>query len=115
MLAAPNRLKKRYEINRVYKQGAYGAASGLLSLRARPNKAEISRIAVVVSKKVDKRAVARNRMRRRISGLLREAWGTLTPGYDIVISVHSDVSHLAAPQLREALTKALARAGVAPR
>jgi len=67
---------------------------------------------VVVSKKVDKRAVTRNRIRRRLLGALAGQWETVPDGYDIVISVHADISGLPAPRLRELLAQSLRRARV---
>lgn len=70
---------------------------------------ETSRVVTVVSKKVSKRAVVRNRIRRRITGILREEWATVTPGYDIVITVRDDVSKLAADQLNGHIKRCLDR------
>lgn len=111
MLSSANRLRKAYEINRVYKRGVYGAGEGYLSIKAAPSGRGVSRAVIVVAKKVDKRAVVRNRLRRRVSGVLEQLWGTLPAGYDIVINVHRDLEPLSAPQLiticRAALTKAV--------
>jgi ribonuclease P protein component len=111
VLAKPYRLRQPRDIARVYKKGAYGAAAGLLSVKALPSGHHDSRLVVVVAKKVDKRAVVRNRLRRRILGDVESHWATLRPGYDIVVSVHSDVSGLPAAKLHEHLTQALTRAG----
>ena len=112
MLASNHRLRKAYEISRVYKKGAYGGSGGVISLKAASNGRSYSRVVVVVGKKVDKRAVVRNRIRRRLAEELRARWATVRAGYDIVISVHSDMSTLPVPQLRSHLTRALDRAGV---
>lgn len=110
MLAAENRLRKSSEITRVYKRGTYGAGSGMLSVKAASSGRSVARAVIVVGKKVDKRAVVRNRLRRRISAVLREMWGTVKPGYDIVISVHSDIRAVPTDELRQLLTVALERA-----
>lgn len=112
MLAAENRLRRAADIARVYKRGVYGAGQGYLSVKATPNNRPESRAVVVVGKKVDKRATVRNRIRRRLAALLRLEWATVTTGYDIVVTVHADLSALPAPQLREALLTALSRARV---
>jgi ribonuclease P protein component len=112
MLSAANRLRKPHDIARVYKRGVYGGGDGTLSLKAAPNNRAESRAVVVVSKKVDKRAVVRNRIRRRLTELLREQWATLPGGYDIVISVHTDLSDAPAATLRATLATALRRARV---
>lgn len=112
MLAAPNRLRRSQDIARVYKRGVYGGAEGLISLKAAPNNHAVSRAVVVVGKKVDKRAVVRNRIRRRLLAILRTQWTTLPGGYDIVISVHSDISGLPAAKLQELIVVALRRSRI---
>jgi len=111
MLARAFRLRAAAEIARVYKRGAYGSG-GPLSVKAAPSGRPVSRAVVVVGKKVSKRAVVRNRIRRRLVGILEEHWQTLGTGYDIVVSVHADISELPAPALKEQLIRALTRAGV---
>ncbi len=110
MLAAQYRLRRSRDIARVYKRGVYGGAEGLLSLKAAPNGRAESRIVVVVAKKIDKRAVTRNRIRRRLVELLRQSWETVPPGYDIVISAHADLSALPSRHLRQLLDTACRRA-----
>jgi len=114
MLAAANRLRRAADINRVYKRGVYGSAEGQLSLKATANHLPASRAVVVVGKKVDKRAVVRNRIRRRLVALLRDQWGTLPAGYDIVISVHANLSEQPPARLQTLLTTALQRARLVP-
>jgi ribonuclease P protein component len=46
------------------------------------------RAAVVVSKKVDKSAVVRNRIRRRVYSFVRERIDPNTP-HDIIVTIHS--------------------------
>ena len=112
MLAREHRLRKAYEIARVYKKGSYGSAEGVLSVKAVSSGHPHARAVVVVPKKVSKRAVVRNHLRRRLVGLLQQDWATVRSGYDIVISVHSDIGQLPASNLRQYLTAALKRAGV---
>lgn len=111
MLARENRLRKAYEIARVYKKGSYGSADGVVSVKTAPSGRPATRVVIVVPKKVSKRAVVRSTIRRRLIGLLQQEWATVRPGYDIVISVHSDASATPAPQLRQHLITALQRAG----
>jgi ribonuclease P protein component len=111
MLPSQNRLKKSYEIAKVYKKGVYGGA-GVLSVKAAKTSKPNSRVVVIVAKKISKKAVIRNRIRRRVVEFLRTRWGTVTPGYDIVITAHQDISALPATDLETATIKALKRAGV---
>jgi ribonuclease P protein component len=66
----------------------------------------------VVAKKISKRAVVRNRIRRRLAGILRDQWQTVRPGYDIVVTVHQDIATETAQALQEALIAALTHSGV---
>ncbi len=110
MLPTQNRLRAAADITRVYKRGVYGAAESYFSLKAAPNGRATSRAVVVVAKKVDKRAVVRNRLRRRLVETLRGQWGTVPSGYDIVISVHADLEGKSAEALRSLLAQALRHA-----
>jgi ribonuclease P protein component len=112
VLARENRLRSAADIARVYKRGAYGGSGGALSVKAVASGRPVTRLVVVVAKKVSKRAVVRNRIRRRLVELLRESWATVQPGYDIVVSVHADISELPTAELSSHLAKALARAHV---
>jgi ribonuclease P protein component len=70
------------------------------------------RAAVVISRKVNKSAVARNRMRRRLYESLRALEDDIDGPYDIVISVfQSDVLSAPAGSLNSQLRRQLAKAG----
>jgi ribonuclease P protein component len=112
VLARENRLRSASDIARVYKRGAYGGSGGALSVKAVKSGRAVTRAVVVVGKKVSKKAVVRNRIRRRLLELLRPQVTTAAAGWDIVLSVHSDISELPASEISEHVTRALARAGV---
>lgn len=62
-----------------------------LSLRYTKNERQKSyRLAVVVSKKVSKRAITRNRIRRRIFEQVRLLEAQMTQPYDVVLTVFSE-------------------------
>lgn len=111
MLSRPYRLRQTRDINRVYGKGKYGAG-GTLFVKALKKNSEGNRLVVVVSKKVSKKAVVRNKIRRRLSAIIEAKWQTLVPGYDIVVTVVSDISELEQAELEHALTLALKRSGV---
>ncbi|HEY6737092.1 MAG TPA: ribonuclease P protein component [Candidatus Saccharimonadia bacterium] len=113
MLPAPNRLRSPKDIARVYKQGVYGAGANLFSVKALATGRPASRATVVVSKKIDKRAVVRNRLRRQLVEALRAHWETVRPGYDIVITVHNDFRDTASSDLARHLHTALSKARAA--
>ena len=109
MLASANRLKTGRDIARVMTRGRY-VSEGLVVVRHAPSRQAGSRAVVVVSKKVAKRAVVRNRIRRRVAAVLATKFATVAEGYDIVITVRSDISDLTAAELEGQLVGALRKA-----
>ncbi|HET7060343.1 MAG TPA: ribonuclease P protein component [Candidatus Saccharimonadales bacterium] len=70
------------------------------------------RAAVVVSKKVHKSAVTRNRIRRRIYEIIRLADRHLTDRKDLVLTVFSDqAADMESGKLRQAVESLLSKAG----
>ena len=67
---------------------------------------------MTVSKRVDKRAVARNRIRRQIRECFRLQQPLLPPG-DYVFQARPEANQVDNPGLRAALLKLLARATIA--
>lgn len=110
MLSRSVRLRQTRDINRVYARGRYGGAGGL-HIKALKNNLEHARATIVVGKKVSKKAVIRNRIRRQIAGYLEANWQTIEPGYDIVVSVHEDISKISSVDLGKQLTSALVKCG----
>jgi ribonuclease P protein component len=110
MLSRQYRLRQTRDISRVYAKGRYGGAAQL-QVKALKNNLDTTRVAIVVAKKVSKKATVRNRIRRQIAGGLQGMWQTLTPGYDIVVSVREDVSGISATELAQQLKAALAKSG----
>lgn len=69
------------------------------------------RAAVVVSKKVHKSAVTRNRIRRRVYEIIRQADPGLREHKDLVLTVFSgQVADMEASDLRQAVESLLAKA-----
>lgn len=87
MIGRRNRFHGYNSLRTVYKKGAV-ARGPLFAVKAAPNQRRDSyRVAVVVSRKVNKSAVARNRMRRRLYELIRELAPAINAPFDIVITV----------------------------
>jgi ribonuclease P protein component len=111
MLARPYRLATARDISRVFKRGAYGS-SALVLIKAAPNSRPLNRVAIVVSKKVSKKAVVRNRNRRRASGVVEQLWATLKTGYDIVITIRQDMSEVDTTEVERHIVQTLQKAGI---
>lgn len=87
-----------------------------IALKALPNtKRDSYRAAVVVSRKVHKSAVARNRIRRRVYEALRTLESGISKPYDLIFIVYSDeFAVMDYPQLEQTVQLLLKRAGIIP-
>lgn len=86
MLPKINRLCKKKEIDRVFKDGK-SVKVGFLILKASKNKANIVRMCFIVSHKVFQNAVDRNKIKRRLREIARSLMSCLMGGRDVVIIV----------------------------
>jgi ribonuclease P protein component len=89
MLAKNNRYFGAKSIYPVIKYGEIRRGGALQLRRLATNKHESFRFAVSVSKKVDKKAVVRNRIRRIYYESLRLNSSSLPKGTDLFLVVHS--------------------------
>lgn len=101
MLAKNFRLRRRRDFAYLHRQGR-SAHVPVLSLKTVPNRLPHPRTAVVVSTKVSKKAVVRNRIRRRLLGILAEIWPLLKPA-DIVIFARLEAHDCPSLELKKQL------------
>lgn len=89
MLSHLHRFHGHGSLRYVYRHGR-GATTGLIGVKYSRNPGRVhSRFAVIISKKVFKSAVKRNRLRRRIYPIIRQHVETIERPYDIVLTVFS--------------------------
>lgn len=112
MLGRTHRFHGYNGLRGVYKRGNT-ARTSLMNLRygsRDPNKPY--RVAVVVSRKVSKSAVVRNRIRRRIYAAVREFSQNIPSGTDLVFTVFSDqLATLPAQDVQEMIAGLLKKTG----
>ncbi len=113
MLASKNRFHRRNHVMAVLRKG--GSVRGTtFSLKYMPSSAPDYQFAIIVSKKVAKRAHERNRIRRRLYAALRTIEPDIPAGMRGVLvvydgSVKSQPYHALAQEVRRLITKASAR------
>lgn len=113
MLSFQNRFHGHGSLRYVYKNGM-AQRSHLITVKhiANPHRKH-SRFSVVVSKKIHKSAVGRNRIRRRLYEIIREDLPRISPSQDVVVIVFSsELITMPAAELREALTQLFSLAGL---
>lgn len=60
-------------------------------IRVKNNNLNVSRFAVVVSKKIDKRAVGRNKIKRQVRNCIEKLLPNIKEGKDVLIIARADV------------------------
>jgi len=111
MLNTKERIKKEGEIKTLFKKGR-SFFGDIIGVKIMKNSFENTRFVVMVGKKVHKRAVRRNKIRRRIRASLSSHSSSILPGFDIAIiarpsSVDSDYK-----DIDKSLVVVLKKAGV---
>jgi ribonuclease P protein component len=86
MLPKEKRLRSEKDFKRVYQRGSFFSLR-LFNINYAFNRLGFSRLAFVVNKKVAKKAVVRNEVKRRYREAFRQLYGTLPAGYDVVVTI----------------------------
>lgn len=110
MLSIQNRFHGHGSLRYVYKNGR-AIRSHLLTIKYIHNShRKHSRFSVVVSKKVHKGAVGRNRIRRRLYEIIRHELPNLKPSNDVVLLVFSsEIITMPYAELKEAVEQLLSQ------
>jgi ribonuclease P protein component len=113
MISRKHRFHGYGSLKYVYKNGST-VRGPLFAVKALENpKRDSYRLAVVVSKKVSKSAVARNRIRRRLYAAVRQLEADILRPHDIVLTVfHSSLIEEPAQSLAHQVKKQLTEARV---
>ena len=103
MLSRKFRFHSRGGVRYVYQKGKT-VRTTKMSLVFVPNSKKFTRVAVVVSKKVEKTAVGRNRIRRRVYEVVRKNFDLVPKEMDYVFVIFSrDVLTMPFSELEKAL------------
>ncbi|MFH1230744.1 MAG: ribonuclease P protein component [Planctomycetota bacterium] len=110
-LSKKERVVNDKEFEKVYKEGTI-RKNGRVIIRYLPNDLGYSRLGIAVSKKVFRKAVNRNRIRRLIREAFRLNKNQLPKGLDIIISIRitpdNKESHITLPEIQTELLKIFA-------
>jgi len=109
MLAYLNRLSKQKDFEAVFKNGGL-QQNRYLALRFAPNGLAFCRLAVVTSARVDKKAVVRNKIRRRLMEILKPELTKIKAGQDIVLIVKNPIVVLGFQEINQQAKELFKRA-----
>jgi ribonuclease P protein component len=90
MIARAHRFRGRNSLRYVYKNGQTTRGPFFAIKRLQNPQRQTYRVAVIISRKIHKSAVTRNRLRRRLYEAIRELDKDIIRPYDIVLTVFSD-------------------------
>ena len=102
MLAKANRLRQERDFKGVAQKGK-AVFSPSLSLKLIRNNSDVSRFGIIVSTKVSKKAVLRNRLKRRLREIIRLNLPQLKKGFDIMVLTRAAAKDFEYLQLKEIL------------
>lgn len=88
MFSKDFRIRKKEEVNAVFKQGK-SVSCPELAFRFLPNGLPHTRVTVLAGTKLSKKAVHRNRIRRRLREIARLNYDKLPQGIDLLIVARS--------------------------
>jgi len=106
MLKKSNRITKDKEFDRAFKIGQ-SFYTKLFGIKAASNGLEINRLGVLISTKVSKKAVIRNKVKRQVREIIQKELPNLKNGKDLVIIVFSQILGKKFEEIKEAFILAL--------
>lgn len=107
MFKRENRLVSGIKFN-----NSYLSANSQFILKEKKNGLTVNRFGIVVSKKIDKRAVVRNRVKRFFRTALMNLFGKMSAGHDILIIVKKGIVGKAKEENRLEIERAFIKAGI---
>jgi len=111
MLPARNRLKKKKDFERVFKEGQ-GFKQGFLYLKIKKNNLKSSRFGFIVSKKISPKATIRNKIKRRLRELVKTKLPEIKKGIDGIIITIPGLEATDFHELEKIVNKLFEKAGI---
>ena len=90
MLSRKYKLKKDNDFKEVFKNGRY-KEKDFIKIKFLKNNLEISRFSFIVGLKISKKAVQRNKIKRRLEEIIRLNFKQIITGFDIIIFINKEI------------------------
>jgi ribonuclease P protein component len=111
MLPLKNRLKKKKEFKEVFKKGE-PFEEDFLFLKKKKNDSKEIKIGFIVSLKVSKKAVVRNKIKRTLREVVKNKINKTERGYDVVFIARPEIKNKDFQEIKECLEKLLKKANI---
>jgi len=90
MLLKKYKLKKDNDFKRVFQNGRY-KQKDFIKIKFLKNDLEISRFSFIVGLKISKKAVQRNKIKRRLEEIIRLNFKQIILGFDIIVFIDKEI------------------------
>ncbi len=111
MLSKENRLKNKKDFDKIFKKGK-GFKQDFLFIKIFKNDLDASRFGFIVSKKISKKAVARNKIKRKMRESVRLKIEKISPGYDLVFLPDINIKEKKFKEIDQIINKILIKAKI---
>ena len=102
MLPKENRLKKKKDFEKLFKEGK-SFREKFLVLKINENNLNNNRFGFIVSKKISKKAVTRNKIKRQLREIIRKEINNYQKGFDIAVIALPDIESKSFEEMSQAL------------
>jgi len=109
MLPRKYKLKKDNDFKKVFKQGK-NYQQEFIKIRVLKNNSAYSRFGLIIGLKISKKAVERNRIKRRLEEIVRLKLKQIKPGFDIVVLVNPEIIERNYQEIEKTLISLLKKA-----
>ena len=106
------RIRKQKDFDHIFGKGGSFCSQGFLAVKLVPNELTHSRFGFIVSNKISKSAVKRNRIKRLLRESVRLRWMQINPGFDVVMMARADVSEKSFEDVDKAVDSLLKKSGL---
>ena len=111
MLAKKFRLSNKKDFERLHKNGKF-FGNNFLAIKVAKNDLEISRFGFAIGKKISKKAVIRNKVRRRLQENIRIKMPKIKPGFDIIFFAREEIGKKDYWEIDKEINKIFEKAGL---
>ena len=102
MLPKENRLKKKKDFEKLFKEGK-SFSEKFLVLKINKNNLNNNRFGFIVSKKISKKAVTRNKIKRQLREIVRKEINNYQKGFDVAVIALPDIESKNFEEISQAL------------
>lgn len=112
MLKKESRVRKQKDFDRIFGKGGSFFSERFVALKATTNDLGRSRAGFIVSNKISKSAVKRNRIKRLMREAVRLRWQEISPGFDMVFMARADISEMSFADVDKGVDSLLKKSGL---